>query len=144
MILDAQLMFSDAQAVTADAISTNVIDLGVGRNVFDGEPFAVLLAIDVAADFTTTDETYSVQIRTDDNSSFSSPTTLLTHAILASALTAGRKHIVPVPFGSNIERFIALYYDVGGTTPTITVTAFLQPLSMIEKNRDYADAITIS
>ena len=32
MIIDYNLQFSDAQSVTADAASTNIIDLGSGAN----------------------------------------------------------------------------------------------------------------
>lgn len=144
MIIDAQNLFSDAQAITADANSTNVIDLGVGRNLFDGEPMAVVLIVDVAADATTGDETYEFEVHTDDNASLSSSTQLIAQTIAAAALTAGSQHVIPVPVGVSLERYLGLKYDVGGTTPTITVTAFLQPLSMISKLKSYADGITIS
>ena len=43
MILDAQNQFSSAQALTATADSTNVIDLGVAREIGVGEPMCVLI-----------------------------------------------------------------------------------------------------
>jgi hypothetical protein len=144
MILDAQNLFSDAQAVTADAASTNYIDLGVARNLFDGEPMAVVIQVDVAADGTTTDETYEFQIETDDNTSFSSATDLLLHSIGYASLTAGSTHVLPIPVGAAVERYIRVYYNVGGTTPSVTVTAFLQPLSMVQKYKNYADGLVIS
>jgi len=144
MFIDAQHRFSDAQAVTADAGSTNIIDLGVARNLFDGEPLAVVLTVDVAADGTTTDETYEFQIETDDNSGFSSATDLVVQSIGYAALTAGSKHILPVPVGAAVERYLRVYYNVGGTSPSITVTADLLPLSMVDKYKAYADNITIS
>jgi hypothetical protein len=144
MILDAQLLFSDAQAITADAGSTNVVDLGVARNLFDGEPLAVVLQVDVAADHTTGDETYSFQIQCDDNAGFSSATALVTQTISYASLTAGAMILLPIPVGVNVERYLRVYYDVGGTTPTLTVTSFLQPFSMIQKYVSYADGITIS
>jgi hypothetical protein len=144
MYLDSQLLFSDAQAVSADAASTNIVDLGVARNLFDGEPLAVVLIVDVAADGTTTDETYEFQIETDDNSGFSSATDLLAHSIGYASLTAGSKHVLPIPVGAAVERYLRVYYNVGGTSPSVTVTAFLQPLSMVDKYKAYADNITIS
>ena len=51
MHLDAQNMFSDAQAVTTTAISTNVIDLGpttdnTTRDVGTGEPLYLVITVD--------------------------------------------------------------------------------------------------
>lgn len=144
MFLDAHCLFSDAQAITADAASTNYIDLKAAQNIFDGEPMAVVLVVDVAADGTTTDETYEFQIETDDNTSFSSATDLVAHSIGYAALTAGSTHVLPIPVGAAVERYLRVYYNVGGTSPTITVTAFLQPLSMVQKYKTYADGFTIS
>jgi hypothetical protein len=144
MIIDSQLLFSDAQAITADATATNVVDLGAARKIFDGEPMGVVVIVDVAADGTTTDETYEFEIHTDDNASLSSSTQLIAHAIGYASLTAGSKHVIPVPVGATLERYLGVKYDVGGTTPSITVTTFLQPLSMIDKYTSYADNSTIS
>ena len=144
MFIDSQLLFSDAQAVTADAGSTNIVDLGIARNLFDGEPMAVVLSVDVAADGTTTDETYEFQIETDGDVAFGSPTDLLAHSIGYAALTAGSTHVLPIPVGVSVERYLRVYYNVGGTSPSVTVTAFLQPLSMVPKLKSYADNITIS
>lgn len=144
MILDAMHRFSNAQALTADARSTNAIDLGVtGRKIFAGIQMAILLLVSVAADFTTGDETYEVQVRTDDDVDFGSPTTLSTTAILAAALTAGSKHVIPLSPAAPCERYLELYYNVGGTTPTVTVSAFLCPMEYIDMYFQYADAITI-
>jgi hypothetical protein len=144
MYVDAQLLFSDAQAVTTDAASTNLIDLGVARNLFDGEPLCVVITVDVAADATTGDETYEFQIETDDNSSFSSATDLIAHTIAPAALSLGSVHVLPIPVGAAVERYLRLNYNTSGTTPTVTVTAFLQPLSMYGKYKAYADNVTIS
>lgn len=144
MILDAHNMLSDAQAVTADATSANVIDLSQGKNLGDGEPMAILLCVDVAADATTGDETYEFEVHTDDNAAMSSSTELVAKTIAAAALTAGSKHVIPIPPGAVFERYLALKYDVGGTTPTITASAYLVPMANIDKFKAYADGITIS
>lgn len=143
MILDAQHLFSDAQALTATADSTNYIDLGVDRDIGRGEPMAVVFTVDVAADSTTGNETYQFQVETDDNTSFSSSTIIGDRTILAAALTAGSRHVIPL--GYTNERYLQVVYTLGGTTPTVTVTAFLQPMSMIDSNDiTYADGFTIS
>lgn len=143
MILDAQQQFSDAQALTATADSTNYIDFGVDRDMGKGEPLAVVITVDTAADSTTGDETYAFAIETDDNTSFSSATTLVSRTIAAASLTAGSRHVIPL--GYTNERYAQLVYTLGGTTPSVTVTAFLQPMSMIDSNDVYyADGFTIS
>jgi hypothetical protein len=147
MFLDALLLLSDAQAVTADAYSTNTIDLGgssPARGIGAGEPMAVVVTVDVAADATTGDETYSFLLVQSANADLSAHDTLSTITVAAANLTAGQKVVIPVPPGSVTKRYVGVRYDVGGTTPSITCTAFLQPMSMIENRRDYADAITIS
>lgn len=144
MLVDAQLLFSNTQAVSADAASTNIVDLGIARNLFDGEPLAVVVIVDTAADGTTTDETYEFQIETDDADSFGSPTDLLVHSIGYASLTAGSKHVLPIPVGAAVERYLRVYYNVGGTSPSVTVTTFLTALSMVQKDKVYNDNVTIS
>jgi hypothetical protein len=144
MFLDAQLLLSDAQAITVDAASTNYVDVGAVRDLFRGEPMAVVLQIDVAADGTTTDETYVFRVDSDDNTSFSSAATVSSTTITYANLTAGSMHIIVLPPSVAGERYLRLFYDVGGTTPTVTVTAFIQPLSMVQSYKASADGITIS
>lgn len=143
MILDGQHLFSDAQALTETAASTNVIDLGADRNLGQGEPMAVMLLLDVAADGTTGDETYSVAIQTDDNVGFSSAATLETLTITRGAV-AGTKYFHVLKPDTSCERYLRINYTLGGTTPTVTVTAFLTPLSFVDKYVSYADGFTIS
>jgi hypothetical protein len=144
MLLDAQLQFSAAQAITADAVSTNIIDLGSVRQVGVGEPMSLLICVIVAADATTGDETYSFELQTDDNSAFSSATTLLDQDISRTLLTLGSVHVIAIPRAA-LERYLRLNYDVGGTTPTITVSSWLQPTNMVAGLPiQYADALTIT
>jgi hypothetical protein len=110
----------------------------------DGNPLAVVITVDSAADLTTTDETYSFQIQTDDNAAFSSATTISTTTVTAANLALGAQVVLPFALGTSFERYVRLYYDVGGTTPLLTVTAFLQPANMISKIKHYADGITVS
>lgn len=123
MILDAQNNFSDGQAIsgTSATPSTNSIDLGAVRQMGVGEPLYVLVNVPVAAGGTT--PTLTMKIQTDDNSSFSSATDLLTtQAYAAAALVAGAQFVLPLPV-SGMERYIRMSYTMGGTSPTITVDA---------------------
>lgn len=143
MYIDSQLLFSDAQSLTATAASTNLIDLGVDGNLGIGEPMAVVVVLDVAADNTTTDETYSFAIEFDSTAAFSSATVAASKTIAAGA-AAGTKLVLHVPADLTGEQFLRLNYTLGGTTPTVTVTAFLTAANMVQNNVVYADNITIS
>jgi len=140
MIIDSQHLFSDAQALTVTAASTNLIDLGAERKIGVGEPMAVVIACDVA--LAGTSPTFVATLQSDDNSGFSSAATVIASAS-QSSFAAGAKLVIPLPQG-NTERYVRLNYTLGGTSPTITVTSFLQPMSMIQNDVVYADGITIS
>jgi len=144
MLLDSQNLFSDAQAFTASAASTNLIDLGSEVELGIGEPMAVVITVDVAADGTTTDETYAFAVQADSTAAFSSAATVVSRTIGYAALTAYSQHVIPIPPDTSMERFVRLYATLGGTTPTITLTAALMPMSMIQNNVVHPDAITIS
>lgn len=142
MYLDSLLKFSDAQALTATAVSTNVIDLSNDRIIGIGEPMALVVTVGVAADFTTNDETYQFDLQTDDNEGFSSATSIGSVAVPAAALTAGDK--VVIPLGHANQQYLRANYTLGGTTPSVTVDAFLQPLSMIDGTVTYASGYSIT
>lgn len=140
MFLDALLMLSDAQALTATALSTNTIDLGnptVSRRIGTGEPMVLAVQVDVAADFTTGDETYSVQIVSSAAAALTSPTVLAQFTLTAAQLAAGKKFSLPVPAGMPGQRYLGVNYVLGGTTPTVTVTASIMPRSMAEAEYTY-------
>lgn len=157
MILDAHNLFSDAQAVTASAVGANVIDLSQDRSIGNGEPLGVLFCVNVAADQTTGDEDYTFDLEYASNAAQSAGRQLIGRRVFESGtpaapaqdadlLVAGFKFVIPIPptLLSESERFLGIRYVTAGTTPTITVTAALLPLSMIQADVSYPDAITIS
>lgn len=142
MYVDNELQFSDAQALTATADSTNYIDLSNDRNIGRGEPMGLVITVGVAADVADADETYQFQLETDDNTSFSSSTIIGDATIDGALLTAGSVHVIPL--GQDNEQYLQVVYTLGGTTPSVTVDAFLQPLNMIANYDTYASGFTIS
>lgn len=116
MIIDYNLQVSDAQALTADAASTNVIDLGSDRDIGPGEDMKIAVTLDV--DMGGSSPTMAIQVQTSsDNSTF---TTVQTSRTVAAG-SAGDAVIMGLP--DTNDRYIRLYYDLGGTSPTATVTA---------------------
>lgn len=128
MIFDNTLLFSDAQAITADAGSTNTIDLGATGTPFGasaalvrdiGKGCKIPLSISVVEAFNNL-TSIEISLQVDDNSGFASPKTVARSAVIALAdLTAGKQIDFPdyIPQGAN-ERYLRLYYDITGTAPT--------------------------
>ncbi len=157
MFLDAQAQFSDGQAVTATAVGTNVIDLSVDRSMGNGEPLAVVITVDVAADQTSGDEDYTFQVEYASNAAQSTGRQLIGSRIYESGtptapaqdadlLVVGYRIIIPIPPTTLAESeiFLGIRYVTAGSTPTITCSAFLQPMSMIDATNDYVDGYDIT
>jgi len=145
MILDAQGQLSSAQALTdGETASTNLVDLGVDRNVGIGEPLGVLINVTVAAKTSDNDETYQFDLMTDSAVGFGTEVDVLTRIIARGTLVAGFKFVLPVPPDTITDRYLRVSYTLGGTAGTITVDSHLMPMSMIQKEVVYPDNITIT
>jgi hypothetical protein len=137
MILDLLTLFSDSQAVTVDAASTNVIDLGApGKAAYgniqlvrNNKGDCVPVLIQVTEDFATlTSLTVVIQGSVDE--AFTSPISLATSpAIAVASLKAGYQfRMLPELPKNNIYRYIRMYYDVTGSSATAgKVTAGITP-----------------
>ena len=158
MIQDKLLKMSDAQALTATAVGTNVIDLTLERSIGTGEPMAVLFTVTVAADQTTGDEDYTFDVEyaaAADQSTgieqlvgrriFESGTPT-SPAQNADLLVAGFSFAIVIPpmDADEVERYLGVRYTLAGTTPTITMDASLVPVSSIQQFTAYPDGFTIS
>lgn len=143
MLFDAMNKFSDAQAVTAAAASTEYMDLGIARQIGDGENLYVMIVCDVAMTDGSSDSTLAVTLETDDNSSFSSATTVQTIGTFAALSAIGTKLIARLQPSTAYERYIRLYYTpANGNLSTGSFTAFL--VKDVGNYKAYADNITIS
>jgi hypothetical protein len=143
MILDAFHEFSNGQALTSTAASTNVIDFSSDRNIGVGEPMAVLLLVDVAADDADGNETYSVAVQTDTVENFASADTLATITITRGD-AAGTRYVAFIPKNEDIQQYLRLNYTLGGTSPSVTVSAYLLPADGIDAYKSYPNGYTIS
>lgn len=114
MLLDQQALFSAAQAITATAASTNVIDTGSNKDV--GKYGDIPLIIQVVEGFNNL-TSLTVTVQTDDNSAFSSAADVLSMTIPLASLVLGYKSpVITLPM--KMERYIRLNYTVTGTAPT--------------------------
>jgi len=156
MILDAQTKLSDSQAVTTSAVGTNVIDLSVARSIGSGEPLCVMFVVEVAADQTSGDEDYTFDVEYASNAAQSTGRQLIGRRIFESGtptapaqdadlLVVGFKFYIPLPpvTAAEDEQFIGIRYVTAGSTPIITCSAHLIPLSNADSYVDYANNYTI-
>lgn len=126
MILDQHAIFSDAQAITATANSTNTIDLGapgvaaynsvqLKRNL--GKGMDTPLLIQVVQDFNLLTSLQFI-VQTDDNDAFSSAKDVLSITVPLAELKAGFISPIDRLPRSITERFVRIRYVVSGTAPT--------------------------
>lgn len=129
MIMDKQLMFSEGQAITATAASTNIIDLGVARNIGAGSPLTLVFLVTEAFTDSGSDSTVTPALETDDNAAFSSATVIRTFDVFA-ALTAINTmrlyRLEPFTATGAFERYIRINYTVAnGNLSTGKFTTFI-------------------
>jgi hypothetical protein len=128
-LFDLQLTFSDAQVLTATANSTNVVDATSSRNLGSGEPMFLLAKVGTVSG---TSPTLTANLVGADDVGFS--TNKITIATATPTLAAAQADAL-VRFGipsHTAKRYFRIEYTVGGTTPSVTVTAGLvldQPTS---------------
>jgi hypothetical protein len=155
-IRDLHNMFSDSQAVSASAVGTNKIDLGVAMAVSVGEPMCVVFNVEVAADQTSGDEDYTFDVETFTDEAQTAGRELMGRRVFQSGtptapaqdadlLVAGFQVVIPIPPTTIGEgaRYIGVRYTTAGNTPTITVSAFMIPLSFVEQRNLIASAVVI-
>lgn len=137
MILDKLLMFSEAQAVTASAASTDVIDLGpidgTRRDIGVGYPLELFVNVNTTAAAAGA-ATVNIQLQTSpDNSTW---TTLTSSGDLAlSALTAG-KRVMSQKVPQGVQRYLRVNYVVG--TGPLTAGAFTAGINLdVDNNSPY-------
>lgn len=160
MILDTQSMFSgtiaadgtrSGQAVTATAISTNVIDTRAG-NSSGGPTLAdlgttgtpVYLVVQVGQAFNNlTSLTVTLESDSTANLATSATVHFSSGAIALAALTANTTLLrIPLPVGANYERYLGVRYTVAGTAPT-TGTVFAHLVFDHGLNTHYPAGYTI-
>ena len=143
MYVDAQLRFSNAQAVTAAAISDNIVDLGAVRDVGVGEDLYVVVTVGVAFTDGSSDSTLTVDLYGDSTSTIT-PDAQQRLFIIPALAAIGDTFIAPIAPGyAGNQRYLALYYTPNnGNLTTGTVTAFIT--KDVSAYRAYAKNYTIT
>tara|TARA_R110000824_G_scaffold75134_2_gene190765 strand:- start:1454 stop:1888 length:435 start_codon:yes stop_codon:yes gene_type:complete len=125
-IMSAEELFSDGQAITATAASTNVIDFGSPGTWIHGTSAitddkgnsAICLGIQVTETFDNL-TSLDITLQKDDNAAFGSATTIFTENIVLASLVAGKKTAVRVIPYSADEPYLRVNYTVNGSAPSV-------------------------
>ena len=126
MIFDKETQFSDGQAITADAASTNLIDLGATgtpygssvalvRDIGKGCTIPVVCMVSEAFNNLTS---LKITMQVDDNAAFSSAKEVASRTYALAELDGGILEFPSAFIEGVSERYVRLFYDVTGTAPT--------------------------
>lgn len=124
MILSAQQLFSDQQAITATAVSTNVVDTGVRGTPYDGaaplngdigKGNKICVLAQVTEDFNTLT---SLDVAIETGSTTALGTVIATETVLLADLVAGKQFNIDVLPNGVVERYLGMRYTVTGSAPT--------------------------
>jgi hypothetical protein len=136
MIFSKESLFSDDQAITADAVSTNIIDLGVRGTPYGGAAALtgdygkgnyIPILIQVTEAFNTL-TSLTITIETGPNADLSSSTVVATETLALAALTLGKQTFLKVLPTGLTGRYLGIRYNVTGTDPTLgKITAGITP-----------------
>lgn len=140
MITDNLLQYSAAQALTATAASTNVIDHSSDRDIGIGERMAVVFTVDAL--LAGTSPTFSAAIQVSSAVGFGTPVTVISTGTY-TALAAGARIVLPIPPDTTFDRYSRVNYTLGGTSPTVSVTANLIPAEFVQADQYGPAAFTV-
>lgn len=144
MIGDQKTQFSAAQALTATADSTNILDLSAARGIGVGEEMAVVLTLDVAAKSSDGNETYTAALFVCATVGGSYTTQIGRTITITRGDAAGTQYVIAIPKDFNDLEFAKLVYTLGGTNPTVTVSSMLMPNKGIPAIKSYPKGYVIS
>lgn len=144
MYVDSQLQLSDAQAVTASADSTNLIDFSIARDIGTGENLYLVTVVDVALTDSGSDSTVAVTIQGDSTATITPDASLVAYTIPAVAAAGSVYYHKLDPGSAPLQyRYVNVNYAVsGGDLTTGSFTTFLT--TDIQKVTNYASGFTVS
>lgn len=156
MYQDAFLKLSEAQALTATAESTNVIDLSTARSIGNGESLSAVFLVTVAADVADGDEDYTFNLKYSSNAAGTAGEQLVGFKKFESGtptapfqdadlLAAGYQFAITMPPATAADdgQFLSVEYVLAGTTPSVTIDCWIAPTKDVAQYIAYADSITI-
>ena len=114
MILDKENMFSEAQALTSDADSTNIIDLGV-EGYGKGQAIPIFIQVQEAFDNLTN---IKFTLQSAVNAAFTTTVSHQSVTVLLASLDAVGDRVNLGYLPEDVHRYVKIDYDLTGSTPT--------------------------
>lgn len=121
MYIDNQLVFSDAQDLTATAVSTNVLDMGVARDLGAGEPLWLVFMFGTVV----STATFNFSLKGADDAAISSSVLIKLDLNAAITPTSNTQYAARISPGVPKRYWRVDYTLSGGTSPHIPTTAVL-------------------
>lgn len=145
MILDAQQQLSDSQVATTNTttVSTNSYDTDTPqRAIGDGEPLAVMI---IPESIVGSADTYTFQLISATDAALTTSVKVIrrTRVLTDAEITAAKMIVLNIPPGEPTQRYIGVS-TILGASDALTYSAYIMPLSMIEKRHDYPSALVIA
>lgn len=149
MILDELTEFCDATALDTSGTDTDligdVVDLGVARDIGNGQPLYVVIQVETEVDSAADGASVEFVVASDDSASIATDGTATEHvstgAVAEASLTAGKTFILTLPLeGNAYERYLGILTKTSGEAVTAgAVNAFftMDPSAW----KAYADAL---
>ena len=125
MILDKQLVFSEAQAITVSALSENTLDFGVtGLDIGQGTPIYLEVWLDTA--FDTSANTLTIDLYDGATvGAVAKHMEVLPATATSSLLAANVGLLAKVALPNDMLRHVALYYTCSAALTSGKINAFL-------------------
>lgn len=144
MITDAQLLFSDQQADVRNAatyVSTNTVDLGVARDIGNGQTLYVEFTVD---DAFTGGTSVQFQVISSAAAALTSPTVLATTPAIVDAtlITGYRTQLAIPPVVGNGQRYLGVQAVGVGTHSAGKFSARL--VLQVDNHDYYASGFTVA
>lgn len=126
MIRDNDLIFSDSQAVTVSAASTDIVDLTKKGDAIGTELYLAIQCREAAAAAGAATVNFVLQTATD--AAFTTPVVLFDSGAIAKASITLNAFLVKVKIPVGLLQFVRVYYTVGtGPLTAGKFDAFLTP-----------------
>ena len=131
MSFDIQNVFDDGVQKLTSSASTNMIEIKTPHNLGASTFYCVVKLTEDMTD-SGNNSTLSVKLETDDNESFSSPTTLQELGVFPALSTVSTEPLqVPLVL-KDVQKYIRAYYTVsGGDLTSGAVRSYLNPTAEV-------------